>query len=92
MRLFTLRNCFPLRVINAVGVCLFAIDSVCTALMAASAHLWAGTPRATTVNTAVALVQLIALCGERSFCCSFAANIRPRLVLMVHISVAASKC
>lgn len=43
-----------------------AIDAVSTGLLAAAALAWEGTRRATHVNTAVIILQLVSLCGEES--------------------------
>lgn len=48
-----------------MGAGLVGIDAVCMALLAVSASRWEGTPAAGKVDSAVMLLQLFALCGER---------------------------
>lgn len=51
-----------------MGACLVGIDAVCMALLAFSASWWGGTPAAERVDSAVMLLQLVALCGEVDAC------------------------
>ncbi|CAM9193318.1 unnamed protein product, partial [Ectocarpus sp. 13 AM-2016] len=54
---------FANSVINAMGAGLVGIDAVCMALLAVSASRWKGTPAAGKVDSAVMLLQLVALCA-----------------------------
>lgn len=47
-----------------MGVCLMLTDAVCMALLAGTVIRWEGTPRATQVDTAVVIIQLVALVGK----------------------------
>lgn len=51
-------------VINAMAAGLMAVDATCMALLAISASRWDGTAAAARVDSAVMLLQLLALCGE----------------------------
>ena len=51
-------------VINAMAAGLMAVDATCMALLAISASRWEGTAAAARVDSAVMLLQLLALCGE----------------------------
>eukprot|EP00752_Nemacystus_decipiens_P003432 g3173.t1 len=50
-------------VINAMAAGLMAVDATCTALLAISASRWDGTAAAARVDSAVMLLQLLALCA-----------------------------
>lgn len=52
------------RVINAMGIALYAIDAICMAVLAVSADKWEGSQRAEEVDSAVMIMQLVALLGE----------------------------
>lgn len=56
-----IRSC---SVINAMAAGLMAVDATCMALLAISASLWENTTAAARVDSAVMLLQLLALCGE----------------------------
>jgi len=51
-----------------MGVVLYSTNALCMAVLAVSADLWEGTPRAKGVDTAVMVVQLVTLLGECSLC------------------------
>eukprot|EP00903_Cladosiphon_okamuranus_P017681 g16281.t1 len=48
-------------IINAMGLSLYGLDAVCMAMLAVSAAKWEGSPRAKEVDSAVVIMQLIAL-------------------------------
>lgn len=47
-----------------MGALLYGTDAVCMALLAASAAMWEGTPRAEGIDTAVMIVQMLTLAGK----------------------------
>ncbi|CAM9523853.1 unnamed protein product [Ectocarpus sp. 6 AP-2014] len=54
---------FANSVINGIGACIVAIDAACTGLLAVAALKWEGTSRATDVNSAVGVLQIVSLCA-----------------------------
>ena len=58
-------------VINTLGACLLLVDASCMAMLADNVLRWEGTSRAKQLDTAVTIIQLVALVGEFFlFCCS----------------------
>lgn len=47
-----------------MGTALYGSDAACMAILAVSADKWEGTARANRVDTAVMIIQLVALAGE----------------------------
>ena len=47
-----------------MGFALYGINAVCMAMLAVSADKWEGSPRAGEVDSAVVIMELIALSGE----------------------------
>ncbi|CAM9953326.1 unnamed protein product, partial [Ectocarpus sp. 4 AP-2014] len=52
---------FANSVINGIGACTVAIDAISTGLLAVAALKWEGTSRATDVNSAVGILQIVSL-------------------------------
>lgn len=52
------------RVVNAMGIALYGSDAVCMGMLALSASKLEGTATASRIDTAVMVIQLIALAGE----------------------------
>lgn len=47
-----------------MGAALYGTDTVCMAVLAVSADMWAGASRAKGIDTAVMVIQLVSLLGE----------------------------
>lgn len=51
-------------VVNTLGACLLFVDASCMAMLADSVLRWEGTSRAKQLDTAVTVIQLVALVGK----------------------------